>query len=122
VIRKMKDYLNQLIANNNLVILRGVEIIFDLIENDVNLEQSVTVKLKYWMNDEFQDFLKQMKLVISNNSVPPWRCESSELSNWCTLIVSYRLILFGIRIITRHHSQYKKYFTLYFVLNRMAVL
>jgi len=47
VIRKMKDYLNQLIANNNLVILRGVEIIFDLIENDVNLEQSVKVKLKY---------------------------------------------------------------------------
>ena len=43
----MKDYLNQLIANNNLVILRGVEIIFDLIENDVNLEQSVRVKLKY---------------------------------------------------------------------------
>ena len=42
----MKDYLNQLIANNNLVILRGVEIIFDLIENDVNLEQSVKVKLK----------------------------------------------------------------------------
>ena len=54
----MKDYLNQLIANNNLVILRGVEIIFDLIENDVNLEQSVKVKLKYWMNDEFQDFSK----------------------------------------------------------------
>ena len=43
----MKDYSNQLIANNNLVILRGVEIIFDLIENDVNLEQSVRVKLKY---------------------------------------------------------------------------
>ena len=43
----MKDYLNQLIANNNLVILRGVEIIFDLIENNVNLEQSVKVKLKY---------------------------------------------------------------------------
>ena len=43
----MKDYLNQLIANNNLVILRGVEIIFDLIENDVNLEQTVKVKLKY---------------------------------------------------------------------------
>ena len=58
MIRKMKDYLNQLIANNNLVILRGVEIIFDLIENDVNLEQSVKVKLKYWMNDEFQDFSK----------------------------------------------------------------
>ena len=58
MIRKMKDYLNQLIANNNLVILRGVEIIFDLIENDVNLEQSVKVKLKYWMNDEFQDFFK----------------------------------------------------------------
>jgi len=48
VIRKMKDYLNQLIANNNLVILRGVEIIiFDLMEYDVNLEQSVKVKLKY---------------------------------------------------------------------------
>ena len=58
MIRKVKDYLNQLIANNNLVILRGVEIIFDLIENDVNLEQSVKVKLKYWMNDEFQDFFK----------------------------------------------------------------
>ena len=44
----MKDYLNQLIANNNLVILRGVEIIiFDLMEYDVNLEQSVKVKLKY---------------------------------------------------------------------------
>jgi len=55
----MKDYLNQLIANNNLVILRGVEIIiFDLMEYDVNLEQSVKVKLKYWMNDEFQDFSK----------------------------------------------------------------
>lgn len=43
----MKDYLNQLIANNNLVILRGVEIIFDLIENCVNLEQSVKVEFKY---------------------------------------------------------------------------
>jgi len=27
-------------------------------EYDVNLEQSVKVKLKYWMNDEFQDFSK----------------------------------------------------------------